>query len=121
MSDQRLPPPPTDPAPRPRSYRQHRLRRLQIAVALSSVVLLGLAYGFALTSIHPTSVAGLLITLGVVLMLGILWRNTLRTIEALRQREIGERWAERVQQPLPPPPPRPSADPAPAPPEQKEP
>ncbi len=119
MSDQQPPTPPTDPAPRPRSYRQHRLRRLQIAVALSSVVLLGLAYGFALTGIHPTSVAGLLITLGVVLMLAILWSDTLRTIEALRQREIGERWAERVQQPLPPPPPRPPTDPAS--PEQKEP
>ncbi len=91
------------PSNHPPSYRQRRLRRVQIAVVVSAVVLLGLSYTLAVSGIHPTSPAGLLIMLGVGLFLWLFWRDTLRYVEGLRLRELAERWERNASQPHPTP------------------
>lgn len=87
----------------PPTYRQRRLRRVQIAVVVSAVVLLGLSYALAVSGIHPTSPAGLLIVLGVGLFLWLFWRDTLSYVEGLRMRELAERWERNASQPRPTP------------------
>lgn len=82
------------------TYRQRRLRRLQIAVVVSAVVLIGFTYILLFIGIHPTSPAGLFMTLGVGLFLWLFWRDTLRYVEGLRMRELAERWERNANQPI---------------------
>ncbi|NJK81547.1 MAG: hypothetical protein HC876_09850 [Chloroflexaceae bacterium] len=87
-------------APQRRSYREQRRLRLQTAVIVTGLIVPGTFYILGLTGIHPTSLGGALIVLGVALFLWRFWRSTLAMIEMLKVREREERRKQQEEQPV---------------------
>lgn len=74
-------------------YRRMRQLRLRTAFFVTAAIVPGGLYLMTLANIHPTSVGGLLIMFGLGLFVWRFWRDTLRMIDYLKERERSEKLA----------------------------